>query len=147
MKTRLLTPEPQRTHVVVLEKNEEVMKALTSFAEAHGLSSARVQGIGAFAHATLGFFDREKRDYEKIEIDEQVEVLTLLGNVTRHDGQPKLHLHVVLGKRDGTAHGGHLLNAEVWPTLELMITENPPHLRRALDAETGLPLLEPQERA
>jgi uncharacterized protein len=146
MKSRLLTNHPQRTYVVVLAAGEDAVVMLQRFADAEGLSSASVQGIGAFARCALGFFDRTRRDYERIEINEQVEVLTLLGNVTRHEERPKLHLHVVVGKRAGSAHGGHLLEAEVWPTLEIIVTENPPHLRRSVDAEIGLPLLDPELR-
>jgi predicted DNA-binding protein with PD1-like motif len=64
----------------------------------------------------LGYFDRERKEYEEIEVDEQVEVLTLLGDVTVAEGEPKIHAHVVLGKRNA-AVGGHLLRAQVWPTL------------------------------
>ena len=70
-----------------------------------------------------------------------MEVLSLLGNVAIKGDEHKLHAHVVLGKRDGTAHGGHLLEAYVRPTLELIVTESPAHLRRVTDEKTGLPLL------
>jgi predicted DNA-binding protein with PD1-like motif len=53
-----------------------------------------------------------------------------------------LHAHVVVGKRDGTAHGGHFLNGRVWPTLEMVVTETPAHLRRRKDDETSLPLID-----
>src|SRR5919106_1187106 len=71
---------------------------------------------------------------------EQVEVLSLLGNVAVHEGKPAVHAHVVVGKRDGTAHGGHLLEAHVRPTLEVIVVESPKHLYRERDDETGLPL-------
>jgi predicted DNA-binding protein with PD1-like motif len=90
----------------------------------------------------LGFFDMDRRDYERIAVDEQVEVLTLVGNVALQDGRPKLHPHVVLGRRDGSAIGGHLLEARVRPTLEIMLTESPRHLRRSIDDSTGLPLID-----
>jgi predicted DNA-binding protein with PD1-like motif len=81
-------------------------------------------------------------DYKKIAVPEQVEVLSLLGNIAANEGKPKIHAHVVLGKADGTALGGHLLRATVWPTLELVIEESPVHMRRKSDPETGLALLE-----
>jgi len=68
-------------------------------------------------------------------------VLSLLGDIALADGKPKLHAHVVLGKRDGSAHGGHLLEAHVRPTLEVILTESPSHLERVHDPETGLPLI------
>ena len=71
-----------------------------------------------------------------------MEVLSFVGNIAEADGNPKLHAHVVIGKRDGTAHGGHLLNGRVWPTLEMIVAETPAHLRRLKDEETGLPLID-----
>ena len=91
----------------------------------------------------LGYFDRDQKDYRKIPITEQVEVLSLLGDVALDNEQPKLHAHVVVGKSDGTAHGGHLLSAHVWPTLEVILTESPSHLRRRTDRESGLALIVP----
>jgi predicted DNA-binding protein with PD1-like motif len=98
-------------------------------------------GIGAFREATLGYFELERRDYRRIPVREQVELLSLVGNVALADGQPKIHAHVVIGRRDGTALGGHLLDARVRPTLELVVVETPATLRRTLDEATGLPLL------
>jgi predicted DNA-binding protein with PD1-like motif len=57
------------------------------------------------------------------------------------DGEPKIHAHVVVGRRDGTALGGHLLDARVRPTLEVVLVETPATLRRTIDKTTGLPLL------
>ena len=84
----------------------------------------------------------KKKSYQEIPIKEQVEVLSFAGNIVEKDGNPMLHAHAVVGKRDGTAHGGHFLNGRVWPTLEMIITEMPAHLRRLKDEETGLPLID-----
>ena len=69
---------------------------------------------------------------------EQVEVLSLVGDIALDRGEPKLHAHAVVGKSDGTAHGGHVLEAWVWPTLEVMLTESPKHLCRKFDPASGL---------
>ena len=124
MKAQCLNEAGDMTWAVILDRGDEVLDCLSGFAERHELSAGRVTGIGAFSRATLGFFDRESKDYVKIEIDEQTEVLSMLGDIALADGKPKLHLHVVLGKRDGSAHGGHLLAGSVWPTLEVIITES-----------------------
>ena len=142
MKAKCLNEAGDMTWAVILDRGDEVLDCLSGFAERHELSAGRVTGIGAFSRATLGFFDRESKDYVKIEIDEQTEVLSMLGDIALADGKPKLHLHVVLGKRDGSAHGGHLLAGSVWPTLEVIITESPSYLKRTHDAETGLPLID-----
>jgi len=141
MKSKLIYDGPQRTFVVVFDHGDAVLENLLAFAREHRLSAAEFTGIGAFSAAVLGYFDWQKKDYERIPVDEQVEVLSLTGNIALADGEPKLHPHVVVGKADGTAHGGHLLEAHVRPTLEVIITESPAHLQRRSDPETGLALI------
>lgn len=131
----------QETYILVFDTGDEVASALLGFAKSRRLSSASFTGIGAFSAVTLGYFDLERKDYERIPIPEQVEVLSLAGNIALAGAEPKVHAHVVVGKRDGTAHGGHLLDARVRPTLELVLTENAPHLRRTIDDRTGLALI------
>jgi predicted DNA-binding protein with PD1-like motif len=118
------------------------MNELAAFVKAETVAAAHFTAIGAFSEVTLGYFDRERKDYSKIPVREQVEVLSLVGDVASEDGQPKVHAHVVVGKRDGTAHGGHLLQARVWPTLELILTESPRALARKSDRESGLALID-----
>ncbi len=89
----------------------------------------------------LGYFDWQKKDYTRIPVAEQVEVLALVGDIALNDGEPQLHPHVVIGKADGSAHGGHLLEAHVRPTLEVIVTESPAHLQRRSDPESGLALI------
>jgi predicted DNA-binding protein with PD1-like motif len=78
---------------------------------------------------------------KKNEVSEQVELLSLIGDITLYKGKHQLHAHAVIGKRDGTACGGHLLKAIVHPTLELIINESPGYLQREMNEETGLPLI------
>ena len=144
MKAKLLdNVGGEKTYVVVFDKNEEVIAGLTALARGQNLAASHFTGIGGFSDMTLGFFDREKKDYQKIPIHEQVEVLSLDGDITfdAQGDQPKIHAHVVVGKADGTAHGGHILEAQVWPTLEIMLTESPRNLQRKHDPETGLALI------
>jgi uncharacterized protein len=141
MKSKLINDAPQRTFALVFDKGDEVLENLLAFAREHGLSAAEFTGLGALSDAVLGYFDWQKKEYERIPIDEQVEVLNLTGNIALADGEPKLHPHIVLGKADGTAHGGHLLEGHVRPTLEVIVTESPKHLERQSDPETGLALL------
>jgi predicted DNA-binding protein with PD1-like motif len=133
--------ERGETHILVFDKGDEVMENLTRFAAAQRITAGHFTAIGAFSAVTLGFLDPETKEYEPIVVDEQVEALSLVGDVSVQDGEPRIHAHVVVGKRDGSAHGGHLLEAHVWPTLEVVLTESPAHLRRELDPETGLPLV------
>ncbi|HYY15556.1 MAG TPA: PPC domain-containing DNA-binding protein [Gammaproteobacteria bacterium] len=132
----------ERTFALIFETGEEVMARLTDFAIDRSLTACHFTAIGACSEVTLGFFDWEKKTYKKIPVHEQVEVISLLGDVALQDGKPTVHAHVVLGKSDGTAHGGHLMEARVRPTLELILTESPSYLQRKMDEESGLALID-----
>ena len=131
-----------KTYALVYEKGDEFVSLLQAFAEDDQLGMSYFTAIGAFKHAVVGFFDRAKMDYLKIPIKEQVEVLSLTGNITLSNEGYKVHAHVVLGKADASALGGHILEAHVWPTLEVIVEESPRHLLRQIDPETGLALLD-----
>lgn len=143
MKTTSLRDAEERSWALVFETGDAVMEGLRGFAEEHGLRGAHFTAIGAFQEATLLYFDWETKEYQEIPIREQVEVLTLAGNIADKGGEPKVHAHVVLGTREGNARGGHLKEARVRPTLEVILTEEPEHLRRVHDEETGLALIRP----
>jgi len=131
-----------RTFAVILATGDEVVSSITSFATEHRLAATQFTAIGALSRAVVAFFEWESRHYTNIPIDEQVEVLSLLGDITFDQGKPKVHAHIVLGKSDGSAHGGHLVEAVVRPTLEIILTETPTHLKRRFDPESGLPLID-----
>jgi predicted DNA-binding protein with PD1-like motif len=141
MKAKLLTENGAKTYAVVFESGDEFMSGLTAFAREHELDAAQFTAIGAFSEATLGFFEIDRKDYSKIPITEQVEVLSLVGDIALENGEPKLHAHVVVGSADGTARGGHIMEARVRPTLEVIVVESPRHLRREFDSATGLALI------
>jgi uncharacterized protein len=133
----------RRTFVVALEMGEEVVSSITGFALQLSLASSSVTGIGGFQRVRLGFFDYERSGFRENVIDEQVELLSLVGNIADEEGTPHLHAHVVLGRYDATTRGGHLVEAVVRPTMELVIVEYPEHLQRRHDKKTGLVLLKP----
>jgi len=141
MRTKVLGEGESRTIALVFEPDDEVVSTLEHFAQERGLDAAHFTAIGAFSRALLGYFSWEQKEYLKIPVNEQVEVLTLAGDIALQDGKRKVHAHAVLGRRDGSTVGGHLLQAHVRPTLELMLTESPAHLRRVHDPETGLALI------
>lgn len=137
------TRDGRRTFAIVFETGDEVAGALLHFARAHSIAGAYFTAIGALRDVTLGYWRWETKDYDRISVREQVEVLSLAGNVAlAPDGGPKVHAHVVVGKADGTAHGGHLLEGQVRPTLEVNLVESPHELRRRYDPETGLALID-----
>ena len=146
MKTKIIQQTGPKTLAVVFEKGDEVVAGLTELATSQRLAASHFTAIGAFSDVTVGYFQRDRKEYKRIPIAEQVEVLMLAGDITLDEkGHPKLHAHVVVGKQDGTAHGGHLLEAHVWPTLEVVIEESPRPLRRRMDPETGLAVIAIEE--
>jgi len=144
MKSQLVAESAgQRTFVVVLDPGEEAFAALTALAVDQNIGSASLTAIGAFERATVGWFDLEEKDYQRIPVMEQCEVLSAIGDVARgDDGKPSLHVHAVLGLRDGTTRGGHLLSGLVRPTLEVTLVEMPAHLRRRKRPELGIALID-----
>ena len=143
MRSKLINEASERTHVLVFETGDDVIPLLLAFAREHHLDASHFSAIGAFQRLTLGYFDWAKKDYERIPIDEQVEVVSLLGDIARKGREPQVHAHAVVAKRDGTAHGGHLLEATVRPTLEVILVESPAHLARRFDPQSGLALIDP----
>ena len=143
MKSKLLDrSDGRRIFMVTLGSGDEVMSSLQEFVRKERLTAAQVTAIGAFSDAVLYFFDWETKEYLHRPVTEQTEVAALVGDVALGtDGEPMLHLHVVLGKRDCTALAGHLSEAHVRPTLEVMMSETPAHLQRVEDRETGLALI------
>lgn len=141
MRWKLINADPPVTYAVALETGDEAVAKLGDFVREQEIEAASITAIGAFRRAVLGYFQWESKQYKKIPVEEQVEVLSLIGDVAVSEGKPTLHMHAVLGKSDGSVVGGHLLSAEVRPTLEVIITQSPSYLRKTKDPETGLALL------
>jgi predicted DNA-binding protein with PD1-like motif len=142
MKFKLINETGEKTFALIFDKGDEVIGLLKKFAEDERLLTSHFSGIGALRDVVLGFFDPLRKEYKKIPVREQVEVLSMNGDITIQGGSPKIHAHVVIGKSDGTAHGGHLMEAHVFPTLELILMESPKFMMRRFDAETGLALID-----
>ncbi len=133
----------QKLYVVVLDGNEEAFSTLAAFATEQGLTAASITAIGAFERATVGWFDFADRSYREIPVVEQCEVLSLIGDIAMGDnGKASLHLHAVLGLKDGSTRGGHFLEGTVHPTLEAIIIETPAALHRRHQKDLGIALIE-----
>jgi predicted DNA-binding protein with PD1-like motif len=141
MKAKLINEMGEKTYAIVFNKGDEVVEGLLSFAREEKVQASHFTAIGALSDVTLGYFNWTKKTFDKISIQEQVEVLSLVGNIVFDNGDPKLHAHVVIGKSNGTAHGGHLMEGHVRPILEVILVEVPSHLHRKIDKETGLALI------
>jgi len=141
MKSKMLNETGEKTWALIFETDDEVKSGLIEFAKANQLGGAHFSAIGGFRYVQLGYFDWQKKDYVPIVVDDQVEVLSLIGDLALQQGEPALHAHVVVGTADGTTRGGHLLKAYVRPTLEVILSESPRHLRRQFDESSGLALI------
>ncbi|HEV2245012.1 MAG TPA: PPC domain-containing DNA-binding protein [Terriglobia bacterium] len=141
MKSKLISSNGAKMYAVIFEPGEEAVSGLSQFAKEANLRGSHLTAIGAFQDFVLGYFELDKKGYKKIPIDEQVEVLSLVGDIALYKGESILHVHAVVGTSNGMAHGGHLVQAHVRPTLAVIVTESPKHLCREHDEATGLALI------
>lgn len=145
MQATQVSKDSPETYVLVFETGDEVITVLERFALENKLKGSSFTAIGALSDVRVGWLDWKTKRYETAaDLQEQVEVLSLIGDVALSEGKPVVHAHIVIGKRDGTAHGGHLLRAHVRPTLELVLIEWPKHLCKQFDPDSRLALIRPQ---
>ena len=144
MKVQLLNPgEPTKQYAVIFYQGDEAFSGLLEFAEKYHVTSAHFTAIGAVNGATLGYFDPQRKMYKKIPINGQHEIIGMSGDIALYQGKPVVHTHMVVGNPDGTTRAGHVLEAYVSPTLEVMVTEDPVTMQKRFDPATDLTLIEP----
>ncbi len=143
MKHRVLAEGELRTIVAVFDIGDEIVEGLTDLMRAEEVTAASLTAVGAVREATLGWYDLDEQECRRIPVQEQAEVLSLIGDVAvGPDGKPAVHAHAVLGLRDGSTRGGHLLSGIVRPTLEVALTESPARLAKTYRPELGLSLID-----
>lgn len=145
MHYKLLDEHP-KTYVLIFETGSELAAGLKRFAEEQKLRGSSFKAIGALSSVKpsikLRRFNWETKNYQtSVALDEQVELLSMIGDIAERDGKPEVHAHVIVAKADGTAHGGHLLEAKVRPTCEVILIESPEHLQKQMDPESGIALI------
>jgi uncharacterized protein len=134
--------EKPKTFALIMDTGDEILETLQNFSKLQRLAGSSFKAVGALSYVKLGWFNWETKKYEvSVELNEQVELLSLIGDVALKDSEPQVHAHLIVGCRDGTAHGGHLLKARVRPTCELILTESPEHLYKQIDPESGIALV------
>ncbi|MFA6346572.1 MAG: PPC domain-containing DNA-binding protein [Syntrophales bacterium] len=129
------------THVLRLDRGEEIVTELTRFCKSRGIALGLVTGIGAVDRATIGLFRPAEKRYEATEMTGDHEILNLAGNVTTMNGEVYLHLHITLGDAAHRAWGGHLNAAFVSATAEIFVTVLEGACERAMDETVGLNLM------
>ena len=135
-------PQGEKTYAVIFGKGDEVMSGLTELAEHENIQAAQISAIGAFQHAVFAWFDDEKKAFRNIPVNRQVEACSVLGDIGLAGGKPAVHLHSVVAFPTGETRGGHMLEAYVWPTLELFLTTFPEPLVKVHGDETDLALFD-----
>ena len=135
--------EQTKQYAVIFNQGDEAFSGLQAFAEKYHVTSAHFTAIGAVNGATVGWFDPRRKMYKKIPIAGQFEVISMVGDIALFQGKPIVHTHMVLAGADGTTRGGHVLDANVSPTLEVMVTVDAIAMQKRLDPETDLTLIDP----
>ena len=128
--------------LIRLMKGEEVIKSLTDFSAKNKISLASFSGIGAVQKAEIGFYELKNKKYLWKKINEEMEVLSIIGNVSSLDKKPFIHAHIVLADRNFRAYGGHLKEAVVGATLEIVLLKVKGKVERKFDEEIGLNLMD-----
>src|ERR1700680_4105303 len=147
MQVQLLNPgEPTKQYAVIFYQGDEAFSGLLEFAEKYQVTSAHFTAIGALSGATLGWFDPQRKMYKKIPIDGQHEVIGMSGDIALYQGKPVVHTHMLVGSSDGSTRGGHVLEAYVSPTLEVMVTVDPITMQKRFDPATDLTLIDPASK-
>jgi predicted DNA-binding protein with PD1-like motif len=136
------TPE-EKVYAIVFLKGDEVLSGLTDFAAKYNVGNAHFTGIGAISSATTAWLDLDKKMYRPTVTNQQVEVLSLIGDIAAFNGKPVVHMHAILGRRDGTTVGGHVWELNVNPTVEIFLTANTTPLAKRPDPDSGLKLIDP----
>jgi uncharacterized protein len=141
MKFKIIDESP-KTLMLVFETGDELAEGLLQFAKEKNLSAASFKAVGALSSVRLAWFSWENKRYEpSLTVDDQIELLSLIGDVAQKEEEPVVHAHAVIAKKDGTAHGGHLLEAHVRPTCEVVLIESPVKLQKFVDTQSGLALI------
>jgi hypothetical protein len=147
MQVQLLNPgEPTKQYAVIFYQGDEAFSGLLEFAEKYHVTSAHFTAIGALNGATVAWFDPQHKMYKKIPISGQHEVIGMSGDIALYQGKPVVHTHMLVGNPDGTTQGGHVLEAHVSPTLEVMVTVDPVTMQKRFDPATDLTLIDPASK-
>ena len=127
---------------VRLERGEEILSSLAALAEKEDIALGCVSGLGAVDRFTAGVFFPQEKVYRKNDFHGNFEITSLTGTITRMDGKPYLHLHMSAGNEYGKVMGGHLNEAHVSATCEIVVRVVEGSVGRAFKDEIGLNLFE-----
>lgn len=126
------------TLVVRIDRGEEIVASAKQACAQSGVRLAGISALGAVDHAVIGLYHVADRTYHSHAMDGEMELTALVGNVTRKDGELYLHLHATFADEQGHAYGGHLNEARVSGTCEMLIQKLDGEVGREIDQQTGL---------
>ena len=123
-----------------LPQGADLLEALNQLCARENITAGEVKAIGALGKATLGFYDQTRREYDYFTLDQHLEIISLLGDVSLKDGQPFVHAHLAVGDGQGRMWGGHLAPGSLVFACEVMLTayDAPAPFERSFDQGTGL---------
>ena len=127
-------------YILSLDNHVSLMEALQAFCEERGILSGAISGLGAVSSATFRFLNPATKAYVDKTFEEQMELTSILGNISRKDGQVYLHVHVTASRSDYSCIGGHLLDARINGACELFVEDYGLSVGRHPDPETRLNL-------
>jgi predicted DNA-binding protein with PD1-like motif len=146
MQAKLVKSTPdEQVYSIIFYKDDDVMSGLTDFAIAHKVSDAHFTAIGAVSGATLAWLDLPKKMYRRIAVTQQVEVVSLIGDIAAFNGVPVVHMHTVLSKPDGSTVAGHVFELIGNPTVEVFMTVDTTPLAKKADDASGMKLIDPAQ--
>ncbi len=125
-------------YVVRIDRGEEVLDKLTEFCRQENIFSAGLYGIGATDRVIIGLYSVDNKQYHKTELLGEMEITSLIGNISMKDDAPYLHLHINVCNQDMKVFGGHLNECHISATCELIVTPGGSGINRNLDPVTGL---------
>jgi len=124
-----------------LQWGSDLLEEITRICREEKVRLGRVEAFGAVSKARLAYYDQQAREYRFIDMEKDLELTKLVGNVSLKEGEPIVHAHVTLADKDGRAYGGHLAPGTLVFACEFIIQAfDGPLLTRSYDAETGLQL-------
>jgi predicted DNA-binding protein with PD1-like motif len=143
VKSKLINTAP-KTYILVFAKSDEILSGITEFAQKNNIKSAHFTAIGDAMTAKIGWYDKSNKMFKVIAINEQSEITSMVGDIAwLNNGKPSVHAHINLADANGMVHGGHLLEAFVYPTLEVVLTVDPIAMHKGFNEEAGINLIDP----
>ena len=147
VKVKLVSGDgPTRTYAIIFAPGDEVLSGLQEFAVKYQVKSAHFTAIGDAKSAKFGWYDKSKKMFKVARIDAYAEITSLVGDIAMKNGKPVVHGHINLATEDGVVHGGHLLEAFIEPTLEVIMTVEPVELDKKLEPEFGINIIDPDSK-